>query len=131
MSTNSLIAIKNENGNVTSIYCHWDGYLEFNGLILLQEYTTTDKVNNLIKNGDLSSLGTLVDPIDDMDETKDSVCCYYFRDRKESWGDVRPQTYNNIEEWIEFAGREYNYLFDNGKWYLVTETEITALEDLL
>ena len=40
MSTNSTINIQNEDGTVDSIYCHWDGYLEFNGKLLQQHYTS-------------------------------------------------------------------------------------------
>ena len=37
MSTRSNIAIKRKNGTVESIYCHWDGYLSYNGKILLKK----------------------------------------------------------------------------------------------
>ena len=37
MSTNSFIAYK-ENNNITGIYCHWDGYLEYNGAMLKALY---------------------------------------------------------------------------------------------
>ena len=37
MSTNSFIAYK-ENNKITGIYCHWDGYLEYNGDMLKTLY---------------------------------------------------------------------------------------------
>ena len=39
MATRSRIAIEKENGTVESIYCHWDGYPENNGRILVENYT--------------------------------------------------------------------------------------------
>ena len=47
MGTRSNIGIINEDGSVTAIYCHWDGFLSYNGKILLNHYTTADIVNQL------------------------------------------------------------------------------------
>ena len=57
MSTRSNIGILNEDGTVNYIYCHFDGYLEHNGDILNEHYTTESKVRMLIGLGDLSMLG--------------------------------------------------------------------------
>lgn len=56
MSTRSNIAILNDNGTVTAIYCHWDGGLEHNGMILSKYYSSPKKVIELISGGDLSFL---------------------------------------------------------------------------
>ena len=63
MATRSRIAIENQDGSVTSIYCHWDGHINSNGVILNDNYNTTDKVNELIALGDLSSLDVALDRI--------------------------------------------------------------------
>jgi hypothetical protein len=39
MSTRSRIAIENQNGSVTSIYCHFDGYISGVGKTLKECYT--------------------------------------------------------------------------------------------
>lgn len=59
MSTRSLIAKMNSDGTVEAMYCHWDGYLSNNGLILLNNYKDNEVVNVLFKNdyGSMSSLG--------------------------------------------------------------------------
>jgi len=55
MSTRSMIAM--DNGDTfSSIYCHWDGYLENNGKILLESYTDIEKVEELMDLGELSTL---------------------------------------------------------------------------
>jgi hypothetical protein len=47
MSTRSRIAIENHHGTVTSIYCHFDGYLEGVGKKLFNHYDRekTEKTN--------------------------------------------------------------------------------------
>jgi hypothetical protein len=39
MSTRSRIAIENQNGSVTSIYCHFDGYISGVGKTIKRIYT--------------------------------------------------------------------------------------------
>ena len=40
---------------ILNIYCHYDGYLDYNGKILLKYYNTYDKALNLIKRGSISN----------------------------------------------------------------------------
>jgi hypothetical protein len=61
MATRSRIAIENQDGSVTSVYCHWDGHINSNGVILNENYTTKDKVEELIALGSLSSLDITID----------------------------------------------------------------------
>ena len=56
MATRSRIGIVKENGTVESIYCHWDGYPENNGQLLLDNYDY-EMAQGLIELGDISSLG--------------------------------------------------------------------------
>jgi hypothetical protein len=68
MSTRSNIIIQNEDGLVHSIYCHYDGYVEHNGKILLENYTSRDEVVRLISLGDIKSLKPTVE---EMTESED------------------------------------------------------------
>lgn len=43
---------------VVSVYCHWDGYPEFNGKILVERYLNREDVKDLIDGGSMSSLRT-------------------------------------------------------------------------
>jgi hypothetical protein len=54
--TRSFIATATPNG-YRGIYCLWDGYLEGVGAILQQYYTDPTKLDQLIRLGDISSLG--------------------------------------------------------------------------
>ncbi len=54
MGTRSRIGVMH-GSNCKSVYCHWDGYLEHNGKLLLEHYDSS-KANHLVALGDLSSL---------------------------------------------------------------------------
>ena len=64
MSTRSYIGYC-DNGfkNITASYCHWDGYVEYNGMILNESYTTIEKVKKLVDGGDMSSLKENIEEI--------------------------------------------------------------------
>ena len=57
MSTRSNIGILNNDGSISYVYCHFDGYPSNVGAILLQKYDTAEKVRALIAQGNISSLG--------------------------------------------------------------------------
>ena len=113
MSTRSNIGILNSDGTVDYVYCHFDGYLENNGQILNQHYTTEGKVRALINLGDLSVLG------EDIGETTVKGCCLaYGRDRGESGVVARKVSYvDYTKEYFE----EYMYLFTPGQGWEVRE----------
>lgn len=124
MSTRSEIGILNNDGTVTSIYCHWDGYPANNGNILFNNYNTEEKARELISNGNLSGLGKDINPakefLHDFDHSQIDVCVYYHRDRGDEWEDCKPQNYSSIEKWkkeIAEGWQDYVYLFKNNKWY--------------
>lgn len=62
MSTRSTISYQDpSSGVILSIYCHFDGYLEYNGRILLSSYQNPSKIKNLMMLGDLSQLDHNID----------------------------------------------------------------------
>jgi hypothetical protein len=56
MGTRSTIALEFADGTVEQVYCHWDGYLEGNGAMLVQHYMDPFKVKQLLALGGFSSL---------------------------------------------------------------------------
>ena len=105
MSTRSNIGIKRKNGNVEVVYCHNDGYLSYNGKMLLDNYQNLDKVNSLIDLGDMSYLK------EDIEST-----FFYGRDREEENTDKR--IYDNLKDYLNKVDSlfiEYIYLFDEAK----------------
>ena len=94
MATRSLIGINLDNGITKIIYCHWDGYPEHNGEILVNNYTSPAAVVELMELGDLSVLG----------ETPDQ-CKAYHRDRNEPWGMVESRDINTSE--LDMVAKDY------------------------
>ena len=58
MGTRSRIGYELPDHSVVSVYCHWDGYVEYNGKILVEHYLNRDDVKKLIDGGSMSSLRT-------------------------------------------------------------------------
>ena len=131
MATRSNIAIKNSDGTVEAIYCHWDGYPEHNGAILLEHYTDEAKIRELLSLGDLSSLGFEIGDKHDFnvkDHLSNNWCKAYGRDRGEEGVDKKH--YADIQQWLCY-GEEYNYLFDNGEWRCFAGDEEIVMKEVL
>jgi hypothetical protein len=118
MATRSLIAKALPNGEFQSIYCHYDGYPDYNGKILDQHYTDPEKIDKLLALGDLSTLAPeLGDEPHDFNNCPDGICNFYGRDRKET--DVDAQTHISMVSLNKRANAcdaNYVYLFIDGKW---------------
>jgi hypothetical protein len=135
MSTRSKIGILNENGTVTGIYCHWDGYLSNNGKILNESYTDRQKVEELISLGDLSSLDHEIGEKHDFDKAESyrGQCNAFGRDRGEK--DCEASTYPGVDAFIKSAdncGAQYVYIFDlENKWKMAhTYSQPKVLSDV-
>lgn len=118
MGTRSTIAIQNDDGTVTGIYCHWDGYLSHNGRILNVYYNIENQVRELIALGDLSSLGEDIGEKVDFNRAPDGQCVAYGRDRGE-YLNTAAQTYSSWDQLISDNGQEYDYLYVPGDGWRV------------
>ena len=124
MSTRSLIAVKQDDGTVKSIYCHWDGYPDNNGRLLLGFYNTRELADALLELGALSSLDERLAPEPGENHSYDSpasgICVAYHRDRDEEYRP--PAVWDSPEHIIHDASdctwAEYVYLFQDGAWYV-------------
>ena len=141
MGTRSRIGIENEDGTITSISCHWDGYLSHVGRILHTSYTTERKIRELMALGDLSSLGEEIGEQHPFDnpyqwgtaewEALERECTAYGRDRGEVNTDARVSV--NREAYLKLA-RGFTYLWGNGQWLVLSEEPVPhwmSLEEAL
>lgn len=120
MATRSAIGIITDR-YIYGIYCHWDGYPENNGRLLVEHYKTLDQVWDLIKLGDLSSLGKTIGVEHDKEDVDNlnNFCTYYDRDYKRG-----PHPYSTFNTRNEFkdkfghSGCEYFYLFKDDQWLM-------------
>ena len=138
MATRSRIGIVNEDGTVSSIYCHWDGYPEGNGKILLLHYSDRNKVQSLIDLGAISSLRANVLPYDPYNNVENEkvksildrfnptekhsfenpqpdVTVAFHRDRGEEY--IKPRINESLEDYLNADNEEYGYVFTpEGEW---------------
>lgn len=123
MSTNSRIGIIRSDGSVDSIYCHWDGNYEHNGMIRFNKYQDLNKINKLIELGSISFLDAEVEPrkdqIHSFEYPCDGVVVAYHRDRGERKCviDHARDINDFLKNSISF-NEEYVYLYDENesKW---------------
>ena len=106
MSTRSRIALKLEDGQYRSVYCHWDGYPEGVGLVLSRHYHSEPKAHMVVRKGDLSSL----EP-----QAPDA-----YKDRGEPWERVKPvisPTRAHLLATARNDGADFLYTFANDQWH--------------
>ena len=116
MATRSHIGIKQSDGTINYIYCHYDGYPEHNGSVLVNHYQNIDKVNQLLDLGDLSTLSEEIGEQQDFNNREthnEKWCLAYGRDRGERNITKRNTTF---EELLRDDNVSYLYVFDNDKW---------------
>ena len=133
MATRSTIAVQHADGTVSQVYCHWDGYLSHNGKLLFEHYSSLEKAEALVALGDISSLKSTIGekhPFDNpnkfgSDEYKahealyGHMTKYYARDRGDE--NSAPAKYWNFEMYHLSGDRqEYDYIFRNGAWHVMS-----------
>lgn len=122
MSTRSMIGkVLADRVTIKAIYCHFDGYPEHNGKILVNNYNDEQKIDALIALGDLSSLGQEIgEKVDfnDRDATFAASryqCVAYGRDRGET--DIEARTFHSLRYVVERqSDAEYIYIWNGQTW---------------
>lgn len=108
MATRSLIGIRLPSGNLRGIYCHWDGYPSGVGKTLKEHYTEGNRVEQLLKLGDISELG----------ESLGKTVAYH-RDRGEELEANWQSAPEHLKAEMNKHGAEYTYIFDGGTWEVI------------
>jgi len=135
MGTRSRVAVMH--GDVCkSVYCHYDGYLDYAGRILLAHYDST-LANQLVSRGDNSGVKETLEAMN------------FYEDREAQGEDVSEflkstpwDVAHSFDEFLEQVNNchgEYYYVMKDGVWYAgcVYETEglikngLTALKDAI
>jgi hypothetical protein len=128
MATRSFIGKLESDGTIRAVYCHWDGYLEHNGKLLAENYRTDEKIDRLLNEGALSSLGRDIGTKHSFDELQhQSHCTFYSRDRGEGIEETKAEVFRNEQDFFVGAKSnwaEFVYLWKDQKWwYKQTYTE--------
>lgn len=134
MGTRSRIGVMH--GDVCkSVYCHWDGYLEYNGKLLLENYDSS-KANHLVALGDISSLRKGIEIPEGVehsfDKPNDDITIFYGRDRGEkNVGFNVDHTFEDFMKRVDGCGAEYYYIMRDGVWYVGDNYGSTAMSGTL
>ena len=126
MGTRSRVGVMHGD-KVKSVYCHYDGYLECTGQILLKYYDSP-RANELVALGDNSGVKERLEDIN------------FYRARGEV--DIEYQVAHTFEEFLEQVdgcGDEYYYIMRDGVWYAgcmyategLTEGALTRLDEAI
>lgn len=113
MSTNARIGLQLADGSILSVYHHWDGYPEWLGVTLKEQYNTKKNIVDLIDGGNMSSCWS--DNVYDYEKQefvkRDPQPEYYGGDNE------APRLDGNFDEYAENAnsGEEFLYVY-NGNW---------------
>lgn len=134
MGTRSSITVKCNDGKFRTVYCHWDGYISWNGRYLVTHYNSQEQAETLVRLGDISSLRSRIATLDEITEhtfekpLDDVTVPYSLR------GDVTPdKPRDKLMDSIEcrVGIQPYNYVYD-GRWYLLrTNGSESAMFDLI
>ena len=116
MSTRSRIGIEEKDGSITSVYCHFDGYVDGVGLALIKNFDTEEKARELIDLGDLSTVGG------NLEST-----IAYCRDRDENFSQGIHSSKEHYINPNRGGAVPYYYLFSNGEWLVSYDGRIPFL----
>jgi hypothetical protein len=142
MATRSSISMRNPDGSYTSIYCHWDGYPDYNGAILYHHYRDESRIRQLMELGALSSLGP---DLGEKHETRNphphgsfewemwenedlKRCTARGRDADDHTCPAR--TFGTRAALMESMEEDYNYLWEDGRWLVKAWGPNTRFTDL-
>lgn len=114
MGTRSRVGVMH--GTVCkSVYCHYDGYLEYTGQIL-QKHWDSVRANALVARGDNSGVQETLEEMN------------FYSDRGEQ--DVGYRVAHSFEEFLEQvqgSGCEYYYVMRDGGWYVGAVYDVPGL----
>ena len=110
MATRSRIGIQLADESILSIYCHYDGFPEFNGAKLVEHFNSYDAAAELIDGGDISALWTNAGWNNEILPTTGAL---YYTSRGEEYNP--PRLDSNLEKYLA-NGEEYAYIFKDDEW---------------
>ena len=108
MATRSRSGLRLAGDAILSVYHHWDGYPDWLGVHLVQNYTTKEQVAELLDGGDISC----IDSDQDWNRKEVEPHVLYYNARGE---DTEPRFDQSVEDYLD-NGEEYAYLFENNEW---------------
>lgn len=126
MATHSTIAVEKEDGSVEQIYVHWDGYIEYTGVILQDNYSEYNKIIELMREGQILVLKE--EPADCERPSDDPVNKNVYENTHDYLGNFPREEYNYFWKYSEKCWY-VNQLYLDGDDWMNLEVELTSLSD--
>ena len=118
MATRSNIAVKMNDGTFKKIYCHFDGYVSHNGVMLLEHYNSQERAEALVALGNISYLRPSIECPSghSFDYPVAGYTVAYGRDRgeKKQEAQIIHKSNTNCLE----VDEEYLYVWIDDAWYV-------------
>ena len=108
MATRSRIGLLIGDESVVSVYHHYDGYPQWLGVHLRKNYTTKEKIEELLDGGDISCIDSDTDW--SLEKVENHV--QYYNDRGEN---TEPRLDLTDQDFFD-NNEEYAYIFDENGW---------------
>ena len=130
MGTRSTIALEFADGTVEQVYCHWDGYLEHNGQILLKHYSNPFILRDLIDLGDISSLKSTIGTkhaFSHFDtEMKQEDYNALYRDMTTFYGRDRGETGTSAKKFASYEDYLFNHQYEEYDYILRNDNGVAV-----
>jgi hypothetical protein len=97
-----------------SVYCHYDGYLDYTGRILLEHYDST-KANMLVARGDNSGVKETLEEMNFYEPTEPQGEDVEEFVNSTPWSVAH--TFEEFLDQVEGCCGEYYYVMRDGEWY--------------
>jgi len=114
MSTTSRIAVKIKDG-YRAIYCHWDGYTSYMYPMLIENYNSKEKAEELVSLGNASFIEKNIAPpkgeYHHFTNPYPETSVFYHRDRGEEF---RSSFYSTKDQLLKVDW--FVYIWEDGKW---------------
>ena len=139
MSTHANIALLKPNGDIRSIYCHYDGYPQYVGQILQEHYNNQERVEQLIALGNIEALGEKLEPSELELKYQHWYSQEYLSLDKEERERLRLDAKKHVRKVIGYKDptlakalnhlclEEYIYIFTPKGWYMVRPSDPFAI----
>ena len=96
MATRARLGYVLSDDSIVSVYHHWDGYPEWLGVTLNEQYNTDEKVRELIDGGNMSSCWS------DSDFDYDKQGEHEFLEEAENyWGDMFGEVIDEVQDYMK------------------------------
>lgn len=108
MSTRSQIGLLHADGNITSVYCHSDGYWSWNGRVLWEHWRDGKGIKKMMSLGAMSTLGEVIGTKHDFD--------WSWNTERDYGAEFHAMSSPEKEKYLDSDGKPNRYVFERAEF---------------